>query len=252
MANTKEKSSGLPLMIIGLVLVVGVAVGAYWYNNSGSGSTSGNKAAGNSNTKPSGTPKNVPPGAEPPNSAGMPNASVTVEEYADFQCPVCASTHPTINEIKSLYGGRIRFIFRNYPLQIPAHDKAYDAAVAAEAAGTQGKFWEMQNLLFTNQAVWEKSPAYKQLWSEYAQKIGLDVTRFQNDMAGIGAKSRVDEDLKRGRALNVNSTPTIFVNGVSVEAKDFTVGGLKAIIDGELQKTAAPAANAANTANANK
>jgi protein-disulfide isomerase len=253
MANEKQNNSGVPMMIIALVLIVGLGVFWWFYSSSKPGTSTANNTANKANAnKPASPPANVSPGAIPPNLAGSATASVTVEEFADFQCPTCASTHPAVKEIKALYGSRIRFIFRNYPLAIPAHDKSYDAAVAAEAAGLQGKFWDMQNLLFTNQQAWTANPGYKQLWNEYAQKLGIDVAKFQSDIAGLAAKSRVDEDLKRGRSLNVNSTPTIFVNGVSVDAKDFNVTGLKLVIDGELQKAAAAAAPAANAANANK
>ncbi len=254
MANQK-KSNNLPVLIIGIVLIGGIMAAWYFVANSKPATPNTNKAA-NGNTKPPGTPANVPAGAVPPNLAGSPTATVTVEEFADFQCPTCASTHPIMSEIKGLYGTRIKFIFRQFPLAIPAHDKSYEAAVATEAAGLQGKFWDMQNLLFTNQATWTANPGYKQIWNEYAQKLGIDVAKFQSDMAGLGAKSRVDEDMKRARALNINSTPTIFVNGISVEPKDFaSVASMKAIIDGELAKAAAQTganAAAANKANSNK
>ena len=155
--------------------------------------------------------------------------------------------HPVMNEIKSIYGSRIHFIFRNYPLAM--HDKSYDAAVAAEAAGLQNpnKFWEMQNMLFTNQKVWTADPNYKQIWKGYAQTIGLDVPKWENDMAGIQAKGRVDADLARVKAIGVNSTPTLYVNGTLIEFKDMDVDPLKRIIDAELQKTA-PQSQAGNPA----
>ena len=96
-----------------------------------------------------------------------------------------------MKQIQSIYGSRIKFIFRNFPLTM--HDKAYDAAVAAEAAGMQGrdKFWAMQNQLYTNQQAWTNDPNYRQVLSDYAQKtIGLDVDRFQTDMAGIADEDR--------------------------------------------------------------
>lgn len=245
------------MLIIGAVVLVG-AIGAFWFYSNAKTPTNSNRTPNsNATPKPTGTPANAPAGATPPNMTGSPTALVTVEEFADFQCPTCATTHPMMNEIKSIYGNRIKFIFRDFPLAIPAHDKSYEAAVAAEAAGMQGKFWDMQNQLFTNQQVWTANPGYKQIWNDYAQKLGLDVAKFQSDMAGIAAKSRVDEDIKRGKGLNVNSTPTIFVNGVSVDTKDFNVNGLKFIIDSELQKAAkpadaAPAANSNGNANATK
>ena len=160
-----------------------------------------------------------------------------------------------MSEIKSSYGSRIRFIFRNYPLSIPAHDKSYDAAVTVEAAGMQGKFWEMQNQLFSNQQTWTSNPNYKQLWNEYAQKLGLDLVKLQADVAGIAAKGRVDADLQRGRGLNVNSTPTVYVNGISIPFNEMKVESLKRIIDAELEKAAStpPAAKpAAENTNSNK
>lgn len=155
-----------------------------------------------------------------------------------------------------MYGSRIKFIFRNFPLEM--HPKAYDAAVAADAAGLQGKFWDMQNLLFNNQAAWVADNNYKQMWKGYAEKIGLDVAKWESDMLGIVSKNRVDEDKRRGKAIGITSTPSLFINGVDVPFAQMTVDGLKALIDAELQKTtpaAAPAtqsAPAANTANSNK
>jgi len=149
---------------------------------------------------------------------------------------MCGQMHPKMKELNSIYGSRIKFIFRNYPLAIPAHDKAYDAAVAAEAAGLQGRFWDMQNLLFTNQQAWSANPDYRKVWEEYATQLGLDVERFKNDMAGLNAKSRVDADLQRGRALSVNSTPSVFINGTLIPLEQMNIETMRQIIDGELAK----------------
>lgn len=257
MNKQPEKKSNAPLIIIGLVLVAVVLGG--WYMISGSKSvTNTNSSAAN---KPANANKaiaaaNAPAGATPPNYAGGEKALVVVEEFADFQCPQCASTNPIMNEIKSMFGSRIKFIFRNYPLAIPTHDKAYDAAVATEAAAMQGKFWEMQNQLFLNQAAWTANPAYKQLWNDYAQKLGINVDKFTSDIAGIAAKGRVDADRLRGNGLGVNSTPTVFINGVEIPFKDVNVGTMKTLIDAELQKVApaatAPAAPASPAGTATK
>jgi protein-disulfide isomerase len=234
MSNGKNNNSGLPLIIIGLVLVVAVG-GAWWlYNrNSAPKKPSANTSVANTAK----TPATVNAlGAQPPNLLGSPNASVTVEEFADFQCPTCGVKHPLMKELISTYGSRIKFIFRNYPLAIAAHDKAYDAAVAAEAAGLQGRFWDMQNLLFTNQQTWSSNSEYRKIWEGYASQIGLDVEKWKSDMAGLNAKSRVDADLQRGRALNVSSTPSVFVNGMLIPFEQMTSEGMRAVIDGELQK----------------
>jgi protein-disulfide isomerase len=251
----KKSNTGIPLVIIGLVLV-GIIGGAWWLYSS-------SKPDPNTNRAGSPTPRatfqpNAPVGATPPNMLGSPTAAVTVEEFADFQCGSCAAAHPTLKEIQSIYGSKIRLIFRNYPLAIPAHDKAYEAAAAAEAAGMQGKFWAMQDQLFSNQQAWSQNPNYKELWAGYAEKIGLDVQRFQTDASGMAAKSRVDQDRQRGIALNVSSTPTIFINGQSIPFPEVNVAGLRKIIDAELQKVpnqpqpAAPAPSNSNTSNSSK
>ena len=236
MSNGKNKNSGLPLIIIGMVLVVAVG-GAWWLYNRSSTPPKKNTPANTSSANTARTPAAVNAlGAQPPNLQGSPNAAVTIEEFADFQCPTCSVKHPMVKELVSTYGSRIKFIFRNFPLAIPAHDKAYDAAVAAEAAGLQGRFWDMQNLLFTNQQAWSANPDYRKVWEGYAGQIGLDVEKFKSDMAGLNAKSRVDADMQRGRALSVNSTPSIFVNGMLIPFEQMTIEGMRAIIDGELQK----------------
>jgi protein-disulfide isomerase len=166
---------------------------------------------------------------------GSPTATVTIEEFADFQCPTCASVHSKMKEINALYSGRIKFIFRNFPLT-QVHKNAYDAAVAAEAAGMQGKFWAMQDQLFSNQKAWSDSPEARKIFEEYAQKIGLDVARFQNDMLGLPAKTRVDADLQRARALNLSGTPTVYINGREVPFEQTGVAMMQQAIDAELQK----------------
>ena len=258
-SKANETKSNAPLLIIGAVLVVAVLGGWYMFSSAKpAGNANSNSAANKANTaKTPSIPTNAPAGASPPNQAGSSSSTVKLEEFADFQCGSCAVANPVLSEIKSLYGSRIHFVFRNYPLAIPAHDKAYDAAVAAEAAGMQSKFWDMQSLLFANQQVWTSSPSYKATWKGYAEKIGLDIAKWENDMAGIAAKSRVDEDMKRGKALGVNSTPTLYVNGVSISFNDMKVDALKGIIDAELAKAvqsqvanaaAAPAGNTGNSA----
>jgi protein-disulfide isomerase len=208
---------------------------------------------------------NAPQGSTPPNAKGAPNALITIEEFADFQCPTCGSMHPKVQEIRAAYGDRIRIIFRQFPLQM--HPHGYEAACAAEAAGMQGKFWEMQNQLFSNQTVWSNAPDARKIFTDYAEKLGLDVQKFSDDMIGLPVKNRVDADLQRGRALAVSSTPTFFINNRPYEGD---LNALRAAVDAELQKvekagsnpqsqTAAggntassPTPAASNTSNTNK
>ncbi len=228
----KNNSSRLPLVIISLVLLAALAGGWYFYQNSKKPTTKTNV------NKPINTPTPITsnlPGAQPPNMLGSPTAAVTVEEFADFQCPTCAAIHSRMKEIHAIYGNRIKFIYRSFPLT-QIHRNGYDAAVAAEAAGMQGKYWDMQNQLFTNQQSWANSDDARKIFNDYAQKIGLDVDKFQNDMLGIGAKSRVDADMQRGQALKIQGTPTIFINGRELTLEEFDVTTMRQIIDAELQK----------------
>ncbi len=246
----KQQNSSLPLMIIGGVLLVVVLGGIWLYQTSASKPNA--SLAGNTN-KTANTqlspPKDLKPGAIPPNFKGATNSPVVIEEFADFQCPACAGVHPKMNEITGLYGSRIKFIYRNFPL--PMHAKAYDAAVAAEAAGIQGKFWDMQNLLFQNQKTWETQADHKKTFEDYAQTLGLDVEKFKNDMASTIAKQRVDADVQRGRSVGVSQTPSVYINGRLIPYESVDVPSLKLIIDAELKNTQAAGERSTRTENAN-
>ena len=237
MNNEKKSNSIAPIAIIGAVLAAAV-IGFWWFYSSATSqparttTTASRPGAANSAE----LYQKASPGAVPPNYLGAPTAAVTIEEFADFQCPTCATMHPMVQELRAAYGDRVRIIFRQFPLSIPTHDKAYAAAAAAEAAGFQGKFWDMQNLLFANQQAWGRSPNYRKLFEEYAQRIGLDVQKFSNDMIGIPAKNRVDADLQRGRSLGVGSTPTFYINGKPVGTQSMTLAGMRQVIDAELQR----------------
>ncbi|MBA2620354.1 MAG: thioredoxin domain-containing protein [Acidobacteria bacterium] len=248
--KSKSNSSSLPLVIIGLVLL-GAIGGGYWlYQNSKAKPATAKKPSANANVKDEAAflklYQSAPAGASPANMLGSPNSQITIEEFADYQCPTCATTHPKMKEINSIYGNRIKFIFRNFPLSM--HKHGYEASVAAEAAGLQGKFWDMQNQLFTNQQAWANAADARKIFDEYAQKIGLDVEKFQNDSLGLAAKQRVDADLQRARALNVNSTPTIYINGKEFPDQQFNVSTMRQVIDAELQKAQSGGGGAAAAA----
>ena len=245
--TTNKGASNTPLIIIGLVLVAAL-IGGWWLYNSSS-----SKPAVKSNTNspiakatPDNSYQTAPAGATPPNMLGSPTATVTVEEFADYQCPTCAVQHPKMKEITGLYGNRIKFIFRGFPLT-QIHKNAYEAAVAAEAAGLQGKFWAMQDQLFGNQQTWANSTEARKIFEEYAQKIGLDLARFQSDVAGLPAKTRVDKDLERAKGAGINGTPTIYINGNKLIPEQTEVSAMRQLIDAELQKTSGQTAPNAPT-----
>lgn len=224
-------------MIIGLVLVIVVIGGIYFYSASkpGTGGTTA-KTPTPAPSKVSAIPSNAPAGATPPNMKGAPNAAVTVEEFADFQCPTCAQVYGVMNQIHAAYGSRIKFVYRNYPLT-QIHKNAYEASVAAEAAYLQdaNKFWDMQNQLFTNQAAWSNVADPRPIFKGYAEKIGLDVAKWESDVLGLPAKNRVEADMARGKAINITGTPAVYINGQPA-AFPFTFESLKQMIDGELAK----------------
>lgn len=243
MANetkTVKKETGsnmMPIIIIGGILLATIA-GIYMIMNSGDkeqAQNNKNSATNKTVTKNDTVPNynSAPPGATPAHFKGSPSAAVVLEEFADFQCPTCATVHPRINEITSKYGNKIKVVYRHYPLS-QIHQNAYNAAVASEAAGLQGKFWEMQNLIFRNQTSWANSQNAKQSFAEYAKTLGLNVEKFNSDTLAMNTKGRVDADIKRGRALNVTSTPTIMVNGKIVP--QLTVASMSQLIDAELAK----------------
>ena len=235
-----------PILLIGAVFVVAVLGGLVFSGCSpnAANTSNANKPASNAAAPKAAQtiPPNAPAGAEPPEQSGSAAAVVKLEEFADLQCGACASANTAMNEIKSMYGSRIHFVFRNFPL--PMHDKGYDAALAATAAGMQNKFWDMQNMLFSNQKTWASDPTYKQIWKGYAQKIGLDVAKWESDMGGFPAKNRVEADLARGKAVGISSTPTLFVNGTAVPFSDMNVTALKTLIDAELQKASGQGSSA--------
>jgi len=165
---------------------------------------------------------------------GPAKASATLEEFGDFQCPPCGMMSGSLLEIEKDYGPKLRVIFRNFPF--PNHQHALEAAYAAEAAGLQGHYWEMHDLLYKEQANWSKAADAKQLFVAYAKMLGLDVSRFEKDIAGPTVQARVVADQNRGKSLGVNATPTIFINNREVPPKSLSPAALRAAIDEALRE----------------
>ena len=138
---------------------------------------------------------------------GPADAPVTLVEYGDYQCPYCGAAHPILQEVQARMGNRLRFVFRNFPIST-SHPRAEQAAEAAEAAAAQGRFWPMHDLLFENQ----KRLRDRDL-REYAEQVGLDLERFDAELAEHMYAARVHEDFMSGVRSGVNGTPTFFING---------------------------------------
>jgi len=145
---------------------------------------------------------------------GNKDASVTIVEFSDFQCPYCARLQPTLRNVLNAYPKDVRLVFKHYPL--PFHPQARNAAKASMAAGEQGKFWEMHDMIFENfnQLTEEK-------FSEFAQKLGLDVKKFQADYNSNKYEQLIHEDMNKARDVNVTGTPTIFINGKRMMQRSF-------------------------------
>ena len=166
-------------------------------------------------------------------SKGPEGAPVTIVEFSDFQCPFCARVVPTLKEIERTYRGSVRIVWKHLPLS-SIHNNAVGAAVAAEAAGRQGKFWEFHDKLFENQ---ERLGAEDLL--QHARDLGLDMGRFEADVLSAVEKKKIEADVQEADALGVVSTPSTFINGRFVSgAQPFAT--FARIIDEELTKRNVP------------
>jgi protein-disulfide isomerase len=163
-------------------------------------------------------------------SRGDLNAPVTIVEFTDFQCSACGGMYPIIEDTLKPYGSRIHFVIRNFPLT-SIHANAFRAAQAAAAANAQGKFWEYIDYLFKNQTALDVDSLKK-----YAAQVGLDRKRFDAEFESGKYDEQIRQDITEGEMYGVESTPTIFVNGVVLT--EFSADGLKAAIDRAMARTA--------------
>ena len=169
---------------------------------------------------------------------GKADAPVTLEEFGDFQCPPCAMMAVFLRKTEEEYGSRLRVIFHHFPLAVHAH--AREAALAAEAAEKQGRFWEMHDLLYKEQGIWSKADNVPILFNSYAGALGLDLDRFKSDLQNPEIAARVDTDQKLGASRGVTSTPTMFVNNVALPPDATNSGGVKKAIETALKEKPKP------------
>ena len=148
------------------------------------------------------------PVGERDHSQGPADAPVTLVEYGDFECPYCGQAYPIVKALQERLGDRLRFVFRNFPLN-NAHPHAEHAAEAAETAAAQGRYWEMHDWLYEHQRALDDAHLER-----YAADVGLDVARFNREMEAGAHRDRVREDFLSGVRSGVNGTPTFFVDGV--------------------------------------
>src|SRR6266576_2672193 len=177
-------------------------------------------------------------GTESMHIRGNPDAPATLEEFADFQCPPCSNFAGFAEELLKQYDSRLRIVFRNFPL--PGHEHAREAALAAEAAGLQGRFWEMHDVLYREQAVWSKAADARPLFNAYAGMLGLKIDRFEKDIESDEVKKRVDADEQQGSRLGVRVTPTIFLNNHALPAASANPTGLRAAVEAVMKGKSPP------------
>jgi protein-disulfide isomerase len=204
-------------VIIAIILVfVGVAA------------LSGNKSSNGSGGKSSGS------SAVTQHIEGQGKSGVTLVEYGDFQCPYCGQYYPIVKQVVEQNKEQIRFQFRNFPL-VSLHRNAFAAARAAEAAGLQNKYWEMNGALYQSQRIWSESNDPMSFFSQYAQQIGLDVTKFKKDYASSQVNDAINADMAAGNKLKITGTPTFFLDGKKVEVSQ-SVDSFQKLIDAAIAK----------------
>ncbi len=149
---------------------------------------------------------------------GKTDSKVLLVEYGDFQCPYCGQAYPKVKTVTTAYKDKIAFVFRNNPL-VTLHPNARSAAAAAEAAGLQGKYWEMNDQLYQQQTAWSDLTTNERTttFANYAKAIGVkDIAKFTSDMASNAVNSKINYDLSLGAKASVSGTPTFVVNGTKV------------------------------------
>ena len=157
---------------------------------------------------------------------GSDSAAVKIVEWSDFQCPFCRRVGPTLDQLEKEYGEKVQIVFKHMPLTM--HTKARPAHAAAEAAGMQGKFWEMHDKIFADQRGMSE-----ERYVEYATELGLDVEQFKKDAASDKVDKRISADYAQGTKLGVTGTPAFFVNGRFLSgAQPFA--SFKKLVDEEL------------------
>ena len=190
----------------------------------------GARPAGPPTAAPNQGPQRVEVSADDDPAWGPEDAPVTIIEFSDFECPFCARFRKqTYDRIKEAYGDKIRFVYRDFPL-VQLHPQAVPAAIAAQCAHEQGKFWEYHDLLFLGD-----KPLSRDTYVAYADQLGLDVDEFSRCIDEERYMGEVQKDFEDGVAAGVRGTPTFFINGVPlVGAQPFE--NFQAVIEQELQK----------------
>ncbi len=212
----EERAAMIKKLIMGVV-IVGVIIGVAW-------ALKANRPAADEIID-----------LNPDPAIGAEDALVVVKEYSDFQCPACQAFYPVMKDILEDYGDQIRFEYNDFPLS-RIHDYASTAAIGAECAFQQDRFFEYHDVLFDNQKTWAAAPTEDDAiatFITYATNLGLDMEAFNACTSGQDAADRVNEDYAEGLELGVNGTPTVFVNGERITETPLS-GAIRKAIEAEL------------------
>jgi protein-disulfide isomerase len=219
------QGKNLPILIIAAGVLL--AVGAAFYMKRGNAVEAGddNPKAGAANpSPPTGPAAAMKLGGG--RVTGKESATMTLVEFGDFQCPSCGLYHPIISGLLEDSPDLVKLEFHHFPL-LSIHPNALPASKAAEAAGDQGKYWEMHNLLFERQQAWSGRANPEDDFMAMAREIGLDAARFQQSYRSQEVQDRVLADVSRGNDIHVDATPTFFINGLALRPTPQTVQGFK-------------------------
>lgn len=151
---------------------------------------------------------------------GNPDAAVVLTEYSDFQCPACGQFYPVVKELLETHGDDLALEYKHFPL-ISVHPFAVPAAKAAEAAGQQGKFFEMHDKLFENQQIWSRAANPRAFFSQYAEEIGLDVELFNRHYRASILEEKIEGEFNEARELGLTGTPSFLLNGERLQFETF-------------------------------
>jgi protein-disulfide isomerase len=207
MANTSSKHRKKKITTWSIIILVVVIIGSFIISRS-------------ENTVDPASFSDVETFALEPRIKGNEEAELTLVEYSDFQCPFCGQAAMAIDELILNFGDQFSFEYRHFPLR-SIHPNAQLAAQASEAAGVQGKFWEMHDILFERQAQWSESFNPKKLFSDYAEELELNVDRFRYDLESDEVKEKVNNDADQAEALGLRGTPSFILNGEQVALEEF-------------------------------
>ena len=157
------------------------------------------------------------------------SAKITLVEFGDFECPACGAYSPFVKQLLTDFSGKINFVFRNYPL--PQHANAPISSDAAEAAGLQGKYWQMHDKLYENQNTWATSQDPKSIFIGFAKDLGLDEAKFTTDLDSQVVKDKVSRDLNDGNLVNLTETPTFYLNGNKISPLPASYNDFKSVVE---------------------